>query len=296
MPKPKRRKLEVYRLTISGLKANVDYLQLLRKARSNIKSEQAAVHTTGDKSHALHEAKILNESLWLRFFSYSSGDRPDIINTTSLDIKPTPLETNETQLYWTHALVSPLTKRMVMLVERVQMGIWPSRIEGYLQWLIEHPMNKKLVAESQGVVGEPITVTLELEADKSFMRQVEAMDRIISASVRIVRPNPGWKDYEDLLSKEAQASDAHYADVSMHARRNASLAKTRGIVQAMKDLDKNHKLGRAEIEGDTGGERKVISTEKFGKSQYKCLPTNSDGNVDHDAALDKFFEYLGEVD
>ena len=296
MPKPKRRKLEVYRLTISGLKPNVSYLQLLQKARSNIKSEQMAVQSAGDKSNALYETKMANGSLWMRFFSYSPGDRPDVINTTNLNIKPNPLGTNETQLYWTHALVSPLGQRIVMLIERVQTGMWPSRIESYMQWLIDHPSNKKLVAGSQGKPGEPITVTLELEADKSFMLQVEAMDRIISATVRIVRPNPGWKDYDNLLSQEAQDSDAHYADVSMHARRNASLAKTKGIVQAMKDLDKNKKLGRAEVEGEIAGERKAISTEKFGKSQYKIFPTNADGNIDHDAALANFFEYLSEVD
>ena len=296
MSKPKRRKLEVYRLIISGLKEDVDYLQFLRRARASIKDELKAVQTIGDKSHVLHEAKVTKGSLWMRFYSYSEGERPDVINTKSLNIKPNPLSDNETQVYWTHALVSPLKKRVVMLIERVQAGIWPSRLEDYLQWLIDHPENKKLVAEVQGDAGEPLTVTLELEADKSFMKQVEAMERIIAVSVRIVRPNPGWMDYEDLLSKEAQASDAHYADVSMHARRNASLSKNQGIVQAMKDLDQNNKLGRAEVQGETGGERKSISTEKYGKSQHKNLPTDADGNVAHDAALEKFLEYLGEVD
>ena len=279
MSKPKRRKLEVYRLIISGLKADVDYLQFLRRARNTIKDESNAVQTSGDKSHALHTMKVTKGSLWLRFYSYSLGDRPDVINTTSLDIKPNPLSDNETQVYWTHVLVSPLKKRVVMLIERIQTGIWPSRIEGYLQWLIDHPENKKLVSEVQQSTDEPLTVTLELEADKSFMKQVESMDRIIAASVRIVRPNPGWKDYEDLLSKEAQASDAHYADVSMHARRNASLTKDQGIVQAMKDLDRNNKLGRAEVEGETDGQRKTISTEKHGKSQYKDRPTRMETSL-----------------
>lgn len=296
MSKPKRRKIEVYRLTISGLKDDVDYLQLLRRARASIKDELRAVQTIGDKSHVLHEVKATKGSLWLRFCSYSEGDRPDVINTKSLNIKPNPLSDNETTVYWTHGLVSPMKKRVVMLIERVQAGIWPSRVEDYLQWLLDHPDNQKLVADVQGDAEEPLTVTLELEADKSFMKQVEAMERIIAVSLRIARPNPGWKDYEDLLSKEAQASDAHYADVSMHARRNASLSKDQGIVQALKDLNQHDKLGRAEVEGETGGERKSISTEKYGKSQYKNLPTDADGNVAHDAALEKFLEFLDEVD
>jgi len=296
MSKQKRRKIEVYRLIISGLKEDVEYLPLLRRARNAIKDEHKAVQTIGGKSHALHEVKLTQQVLWLRFYSYSDGDRPDVINTKSLNIKPNPLSDNETQVYWTHALVSDRDDRVIMLIERVQTGIWPGRIEDYLQWLFERPENEELLAEVQADADVPLTVTLELEADKSFMKQVAQMERIIAASVRIVRPNPGWKDYEDLLSKEAQASDAKHADIGMHARRNASLKKDDGIVQAMKDLDQKNKLGRAVVEGEVDGERRTISTEKYGKSQYMNLPADADGNVASNAALDKFREYLDEVD
>ena len=126
MSKPKRRKIEVYRLIISGLKDDADYLQLLRRARTAIKEELNVVQTGGDKSHALHEVKLMRGSLWLRFYSYSEGERPDVINTKSLNIKPNPLSDNETQVYWTHALISPLKKRVVMLTQSPLLDRYPT--------------------------------------------------------------------------------------------------------------------------------------------------------------------------
>ena len=295
MAKPKRRKIEVYRLTIAGLKPNVDYLSLLRRAWNGINDGQKVVLTIGGRSHVLHELKQTQKVLWLQFISYSEGERPEVINTKSLSIKRNPLSANETQLYWTHAVVAARKDRVNMLIERVQTGIWPTRIEEYLQWLFDLPDNQKLLAEVQADPREPLTVNLELETDKSFMKQVLGMERIIAATVRIVRPNPGWKDYEDLLSKEALASDAKHADVGMHARRNASLRKNDGIVQAIKDLDQQNRLGRAVVEGEVDKERTTISTDQHGKSKYMYLPTDSDGNVEHDAALMKFLEYLDEA-
>lgn len=121
------------------------------------------------------------------------------------------------------------------------------------------------------------------------------MERIVSASVRIVRPNPGWSDYENLLSDEAKDSDAQSAEVTMNARRGASLAKNDGIVEAMREAYRGNKLGRAVVEGDVDGERKRVSTTSHGKSQYKYLETNENGNVEHQAARDKFFETLAKM-
>ncbi len=176
----------------------------------------------------------------------------------------------------------------VLIVERVQAGIWPSRIEEYFQWMIDRQAStakiKKYVAEDE------VTVSVEVEPDEAFMKRVLAMDRITSAMVRIVRPNPGWKDLDKELGGEADESDAHYAEVKMNARRNASLEKTKGIIMAMKDMDTKKQLGRAVVEGKVDGETEVISSERAGRHQYKHMPTDSQGNV----AVDKVFEKLGD--
>lgn len=218
-----------------------------------------------------------------------------MLDTDDMSISENPLTASEALLHWTHALGTRLDDRYVVLLERVQAGIWPSKVEHYLQWLIEHHENETITEKATAKADEPISVSLELEADASFLKVVDSMERIVSASVRIVRPNPGWGDYEDLLSEEAKDSDAQSAEVTMNARRGASLAKKNGIVQAMREAYRGNKLGRAVVEGDVDGERKRVSTASHGKSQYKYLETDDNGNVDHHAALDKFFDAMGKM-
>ncbi len=295
MAKPKRRKLELYRLTISGLNDDVDYQSFLMKLWKNLHDREEKIFESGDKSHALDQLQRKKGNLWMQFFSYAEGERPDVIDTEDLSIHDNPLGESETFLHWTHGLGKQLKDRYVLLLERVQTGIWPSKVEQYFQWLLDHPENESDALKATADPDEPISVSLELEADKSFMKLVNSMDRIVSATVRIVRPNPGWQDYDKLLGEEARDSDAKFAEVTMKARRGASLAKRDGIVQAMRDLDSHNKLGKAVVEGDIDEERKTVSTESHGKSQYKYLATNENGNVAHDAALDKLFETLGKM-
>jgi hypothetical protein len=296
MPRPKRRKIEAYRLIISGLRIGLGYADVLRRARASLDDEREAVQRLGDKSCVLHNMEPIDLGLWLVFYSYTEGDRPDVIDTSTLTIHANPLADDETQIEWTHALYSSSLDRNLMLIERVQRGMWPSRVESYLQWLLDHPRNESLRREVQANAQEPLTVTLELEVAGSFMEQVDAMSRIASASLRIARPNPGWQDYENLLSEEARASDAKYAEIEMHARRNASLRRDDGIVEAMRAMDQNNTLGHAAVEGVLDGQTQRISTEKHGRAMVKYLPTDEDGNVQHDAAREKFFEMLGEME
>lgn len=293
--KSKRRKLELYRLTISGLKDKVDYKKFLVDCWNNLKEDDQNVFVSGGKSHSLDTISRTKGNLWIRFYSFTPGERPDVINVNSHSIRPNPIKDNEALLHWTHAMAKQLTDRFVILVERVQTGIWPSKIETYLQWMVDHELNESLRKRATAKTDEPITINLELEADKSFFNLVDSMDRIASATVRIVRPNPGWQDYDKLLGDEASASDARIAEVTMKARRGASLSKNDGIVQAMRDLDQNNRLGRAVVEGDLDGESKAVSTDSHGKSQFKYLATNDDGNVIANQALDKFFETMGNM-
>lgn len=294
-PKPKRRKLELYRLTISGMSDGADYQKFLIALWSNLETRDKRVFSPGGKRHALDQLRTVKGNLWFQFFSFAEGERPEVLDTEDMSISENPLTESEALLHWTHAMGKRLDDRYVMLCERVQAGTWPSKMEHYLQWLIEHPDNEAVTAKATVDGDEPISVSLELEADASFLELVNSMERIASASVRINRPNPGWGDYEDLLGPEAKDSDAQSAEIKMNARRGASLAKKDGIVAAMREAHEKNKLGRAIVEGDVDGERKRVSTESHGKSQYKYLETSQDGNVLHQSALDKFFEAMGKM-
>lgn len=293
--KPKRRKLELYRLTISGLKPDTDYQKFLVALWANLPERAQRSFAPGGKSHVLDQLEITKSNLWFQFFSYAEDERPEVLDTNDMSLSENPLTPSEALVHWTHAMGKHAEGRYVMLLERVQTGIWPTKIEHYLQWMMEKPENAQLVKKTTANPDEPISVSLELEPDESFLKLVDAMEKIASVTVRIVRPNPGWSDYEDLLSEEARESDAQSAEVKMNARRNASLAKSGGIIGAMREAFRSKKLGRAIVEGDIDGERKRVSTESHGKSQYKYLETNQNGNVLHQSARDKFFETLGKM-
>jgi hypothetical protein len=262
--------------------------------REAFREKHDAVHQTGKKCHCLDSIHISHKRARFRFLSYSEGDRPEVIDTSDLSIKPNPLGDDETFLSWTHVLGSALSNRYVLIIERVQTGIWPSRIEEYFQWMIDQklsaPKIRKYVAERS------VTVSIEVEPDESFMRRVLAMDRIMSAMLRIVRPNPGWKDLEKELGGEADESDAHYAEVKMNARRNATLKKSEGIIKAMKDMASQKQLGRAIVEGKVDGETEVVSSERTGRHQYKYLPTDPNGNIVVDKVFDALGRYLDTLD
>lgn len=284
----KRRKIEVYRLTLSGLKDGTDYTKFLGQVREQFEDRSEAVYQVGSKCHCLENIHVSRGRARFRFLSFSEGDRPEVIDTSDLSIKPNPLAEDETFLTWTHMLGSELGGRYVLVIERVQAGIWPSRIEEYLQWMIDAKASVPIIQRQ--LAEEEVTVSIEVEPDEAFMHRVMAMERITSAMVRIVRPNPGWKDLDRELGEEAAESKAHYAEVKMHARRNDSLEKNKGIIKAMQEMDSINELGRAVVEGKVDGETEKLSSERTVKHKFKYVPADPNGNV----LVDRVFEKMGE--
>ncbi|QDT79195.1 hypothetical protein Mal35_26500 [Gimesia maris] len=288
----KRRKIEVHRLVISGLVDGTDYNEFLYTIWQHFDGPLDAVFKSGSKCHCLEDMYMLDDALCVRFFSYSEGDRPPVVNTSSMDISPNPLEEDETFITWTHMVSGKAKKRNALIIERVQTGIWPTKIQEYLQWMIDEFVSEESLSDYQASEREPITVSIEPDPDASFMRKVMSLDRITSATVRIVRPNPGWKDLDDALSGEADESDAHYADVKMNARRNSSLSKNKGIIKEMERLDDQDKLGRAVVEGRKGEVTEKFSSERIVRHKYESLPVDIDGKIQSDESFRKFIEFL----
>jgi hypothetical protein len=69
----KQRKIEVHRLTISGLPDGTAYGPFIRNLRGRTRPVADMVMKAGEKSHALNEASLRNHRLKLRFFSYTKG-------------------------------------------------------------------------------------------------------------------------------------------------------------------------------------------------------------------------------
>lgn len=276
-----KRKVELHKLTISGVGDDTDYAALVRMARGQAGDLSQVVLRSGGKSHALYSADVAGTDLRLRFMSFTTGHRPDILDTQDFSVEPNPLPPNTTGVEWTHVLGRNVEDRFVLALERFQAGIWPATVERYLQWLIDEnlPDLPNVVISIEAIPGE------------RFIQRLNALHRITKATVRTVRPNPGWPDFETELASESEESDAKKTDVTMTARRNGSLNKQRGIVGAIKSLFGRQELDYAAVEGTRGDARDAFNTQRLGKSATVEFPLDAQGQVRHDIA----WRQLGEV-
>lgn len=292
----KRRWIEVHRLTISGLDDGTAYGSLLRNTRNKIEKLENTVRDQGGKSHALYEAKVIKSRLRMRFLSYTTGYRPDILNTDGYAIEPNPLADSQTGVEWTHVLGARANGRYLLLCEKVQSGIWPSSIESYLQWMIDKVHGQEWVGDEEED-DENITVSLEPEAGAAFVKRIDDLTRVRLATVRTVRPNPGWKDLENELAGEADDSKAQKADVTMTARREASLSKTKGIVGAIKSMFANKELDYAAIEGEReDGQKDHFTTKNLVERRRLSLKLDEGGQVEHSDAWTRLGEMMDQQD
>ncbi|BCA53476.1 hypothetical protein W02_06160 [Nitrospira sp. KM1] len=270
----KQRKVEVYRLTISGLEQDSNYGRFVLDVRRKARRLSDLAMKAGDKSYVLSEAKLEHNYLRLRFMSFTKGYRPDVLDTEAFHVQPNPLTDTQTSVEWTHLLGRRCGVRYMMLIERNQRGIWPSSVEHYLQWMID-----KFHNENTSNAAEPVTVSLEAEPGPEFIRRLGTLDRITEATVRIVRPNPGWQDLDTELGIVARESDAHKAEVTLRARRRSSLKRQGGFIQWIRSKLGRGELGYAAIKGRRGVERDSFNTEKLGKHALLDFEINDRGQV-----------------
>jgi hypothetical protein len=289
----KQRKIEVHRLTISGLPEGTAYGSFLRNLRGRTRPVAEMVMKAGEKSHALNEAELRNHRLRLRFLSYTKGHRPDVLDTNEFALHPNPLAESETNVEWTHVLGALKDDRYLLLVEKNVSGIWPSAVERYLQWAVDRFYEPP---EEEGSDREPVTVNLEAEPGPEFLERMEALDRVTEATVRIVRPNPGFRDLDTELGDQAEQSDAKRADITMGSRRNASLSKDTGIIAWIRERFGQNKLGFAAIKGRRGSQVESFNTEKLGKHAMLNIEMDERGQIVADDAWAKLSEMMDNMD
>lgn len=289
------RKIEVHRMTISGLPDGTSYTAFVRDLRGKAGEPAAAVMKSSTKSHALYDVSVHNHRLRMRFMSYTKGHRPDVLDTNRFTLHENPLRPSETGVEWTHVMGGLRGTRYLLLIERNTSGIWPSTVENYLQWLIDE-FNVNDDGHHSGPDKEPVTVSLEAVPGEEFMRRVNALDRIMQATVRIVRPNPGWRDLDDDLGHVAEESDAHKAEVLMKARKRASLSKQRGILDWIRTKYDKQQLDYAAITGQRGPRKESFNTARLGKHFMVNLEVDERGQVQQDDAWKSLGQSMDSMD
>lgn len=289
----KQRRIEVHRLTISGLPSGTGYGPFLHGLR-NGRPVGTMVKKLGEKSHALNDTALLNHRLRLRFLSFTKGHRPDILDTTQFAVQENPLTPSQTSIEWTHALGAMKGGRYVLLIERNFNGIWPSTTEAYLQWMIDEYYQPPIEAEQED--SEPVTVTIEAEPGPEFVQRMDALEHVTEAAIRIARPNPGWRDLETELGEKAEESDARKVDIKMTARRRASLNKHAGIVKWIREAFHKKELGYAAITGRKGRHKESFTTEKLGKHFLVNIEMDDRGQVSAKDAWARLSSTMDELD
>ncbi|MGC8494646.1 MAG: hypothetical protein ACP5SH_23225 [Syntrophobacteraceae bacterium] len=290
----KRRKIEIHRLTISGLPENISYGSFLSRLLNKPLSE--LIMRAGEKWHAAGEISIRNHRLRLRFLSYTQGLRPDVLDTDMLSLQPNPLTPSQTNVEWTHVLGSLKSGRYILLIERNNSGIWPSTIERYLQWVADSFYESREEANREDADQEPVTVSLEAEPGPQFLERMESLDRITEVTVRTVRPNPGWRDLQTTLGEMAGESDARKIDLTMTARRRASLDKQSGILAWIRNAFIQRELGFTAIKGQRGRQTEKFNTEKLGKHATINMDVDERGQVIADDAWEKLTDIMDHMD
>lgn len=285
------RRVDVHRLTISGLPEGIGYGDVLKDARETFDSlGDAVLKGSGHRSYAVHTVQVQDGVFRVLFLSYRTGYRPDILDTSDFTITPNPLPETQTGVDWTHAVGGWKGDRYVLLVERVGMGVYESVVERYLQWMLDrsglHPA---------GGDNAPV-VSVQPEPGEEFASKVEALDRIRAATIRRVRPNPGWRDLDMELAEQAEESDAKNADLTMRARNRQSLSRRAGIVAAILSKARDNDLDYARVEGKRGGVDEVVDTRQVRKQEWVSLELDEQGQVKHTDAWQKLTTVYRELD
>ena len=289
------RKVEVFKLTISGLPIGSDYSAFLAKLLDAIVDPSDLRFEDRGRSHVLHSATQQDDRFHVRFLSYKRGHRPDVIDTTGLNLVQNPIGVDQTPVEWTHVLGGQTNRGYLLLIEKYQASMGPPTIERYLQFLVdEHPAALAVAAPTRGK--DPITINLEAVASDVFVRTATSFTRISKATLRTVRPNPGWSDLDSLLADEARESDAAKVDVTMTSRRNQSLAPNQGIVKAIKDKAVSQSLDYAEVVGEQDGKQIKITTKRLALYRELNFELDATGQVNHESAWDQMASYLNTLE
>lgn len=289
----KQRKIEVHRLTISGLPDGTPYGRFLKNLRGQ-RPGTDMVMKAGDKSHALMYASVQNRRLRMQFISFTKGHRPDVLDTNHFALQRNPMAPTQTHVEWTHVMGGKRGGQYILLIEKNISGIYPSTIGYYIQWMLDRFYDPP--AEEEGGDDEPATVNMEAEPGPEFLSRIESLDRVTEAVVRVVRPNPGWRDLESELGEKAGESDARKVDVVMTARRGSSLRRSAGIVEWIRDAFRARDLGYAAVKGWRGGQRDNFNTEKLGKHTTVALEMDDQGQIVSSDAWERMAEIMDNLD
>lgn len=110
--------------------------------------------------------------------------------------------------------------------------------------------------------GKHASLTFEPQISESFSREIDNLDRITKASIRINRPNYDWRVLDSVLDSVGDESNAGSIEVQAVSHRGESLDKNSGLVLDAKNLH------RIPVDGI---ESAKVSGYEYGNSNLKTV-------------------------
>lgn len=273
----KRKKVEVFRLTISGLEEGTSYNDLILDVIGNNQPKQT-ICKVWSKTHAIMEYTYENPLIYMRVMSYKKGYRPDILDTDDFVVSPNPLRPAQTGVEWTHLVGGYVDGKYYLLLEYNYHGLSSSSLERYFA-AIASKYEKMIEVDTKEVNPDPLVVSLEAVPGPEFIKRILRLEIVSAAKVRFVRPNPGWRDLECELGEVSSESNSHKTDISMSAPRGKSLSKLSGIIGWIFDKYDAKTLDYAEVKGKVDGRIEAFNTKKLGKSSYVNIEVDENDQI-----------------
>jgi hypothetical protein len=212
------------------------------------------------------------------------GLNPMFFNRENAQERIEPLGEEEILATKTHVVIDPEKKRAV--IEYNHNGAKASDVALILQTAAAN-------VEGWSDVVLEFTPVPAME----FLQAIKGFERISSASIVVVKPNPGWTDDYTTLTKVGEDSHAQSVELSASAGRGGSLSKTKGIVKFITDMAEGARtyMKNAHVTGsyiNTLG-LSTVSLERYTEHKKAVVETDEDGHVRTEDIQTKMTDYLG---
>jgi len=287
----RQRRVEVYQLIVSPVDDVATYSTLIHQSFDKVADKAELQHQIGTKTHALFELGRSGDGLTIRFVSFSHGSRPDVIDTTSLAIKPSPLASHQTPVNYTHVVTGCLRGEYILVLEKAQNGISALSIGTYLGWLINNNLDSTDTTAEGPRAKAKYRVEMRPKGFEDFVKRVYSLDRITKLTAHFVRhENPGLDKNLGFLVELGEQSRAAGVDVSMSAERAQGLSSDTGWLKWVIDRLESGNIDDAKVRGWLGGAEDTFSARKQRKIFSVPIAVDKSGQVAPNDAFLKLSE------
>jgi hypothetical protein len=291
MEEESRRSFKLYRVEVRGLPNNAQWMTAVFEYFKGEPIHSPVAYAS--KYHILHEAKIQHQRLRLVFASYSLGDRPDVIDTSSMKIKPSPLDEDQANVSYTHAMAWKGKESSLLLLEINNAGIGKAALSVFLGNLLTVGEETKTDTEKQ----ERARVFIDpVSGDEDFFARVKHFDRIISFSLKFLRQsNPGIPRAINDLASKMDESRAGSVEITARPEFGESIPTDVGIIPHGETLREQEEVDQLKATGYRNNQEDTLNSNKMEEKYRIDALVGRGGKIRSDDVFGKLAAIVEEI-